>query len=134
MTETWNFINTGSKDPYYNMAMDEALLNFVSRGEVDPDIRFYTWNPARLSIGYFHRLLTVIDIDKVNETVFGFVMRQVVGLVVLHDKQLTYSVIVPESQPNMPSTVTEVYRVISQRLLYVFTNLVFDTYIAVPNT
>ncbi|WP_238137584.1 hypothetical protein, partial [Staphylococcus aureus] len=25
MTETWNFINTGSKDPYYNMAMDEAL-------------------------------------------------------------------------------------------------------------
>ncbi len=30
MTETWNFINTGSKDPYYNMAMDEALLNFVS--------------------------------------------------------------------------------------------------------
>lgn len=35
MTETWNFINTGSKDPYYNMAMDEALLNFVSRGEID---------------------------------------------------------------------------------------------------
>ncbi len=31
MTETWNFINTGSKDPYYNMAMDEALLNFVSK-------------------------------------------------------------------------------------------------------
>ena len=34
MTETWNFINTGSHDPYYNMAMDEALLNFVSRGEL----------------------------------------------------------------------------------------------------
>ena len=25
MTETWNFINTGSKDPYYNMAMDEVI-------------------------------------------------------------------------------------------------------------
>ena len=34
MTETWNFINTGSHDPYYNMAMDEALLNFVSRGKL----------------------------------------------------------------------------------------------------
>ena len=56
MTETWNFINTGSKDPYYNMAMDETLLNFVSRGEIDPVIRFYTWNPATLSIGYFQRL------------------------------------------------------------------------------
>ena len=34
MTETWNFINTGSHDPYYNMAMDETLLNFVSRGKL----------------------------------------------------------------------------------------------------
>ena len=40
MTETWNFINTGSNDPFYNMALDEALLNFVSRGEIDPVIRF----------------------------------------------------------------------------------------------
>ena len=39
MTEIWNFINTGSKT-YYNMAMDEALLNFVSRGEIDPVIDF----------------------------------------------------------------------------------------------
>ena len=53
MTETWNFINTGNQDPYYNMAMDEALLNFVSRGEIDPVIRFYTWNPATLSIDIF---------------------------------------------------------------------------------
>ena len=67
MTETWNFINTGSKDPYYNMAMDEALLNFVSRGEIDPVIRFYTWNPATLSIGYFQRLQKEIDIDNVTE-------------------------------------------------------------------
>ena len=28
MTETWNFINTGSKDPYYNMAMDGSVIKF----------------------------------------------------------------------------------------------------------
>ena len=61
MTETWNFINTGSQDPYYNMAMDEALLNFVSRGEIDPDF-IHT-----LSIGYFQRLQKEIDIEKVKE-------------------------------------------------------------------
>ncbi|EOB8064852.1 biotin/lipoate A/B protein ligase family protein [Staphylococcus aureus] len=132
MTETWNFINTGSKDPYYNMAMDEALLNFVSRGEIDPVIRFYTWNPATLSIGYFQRLQKEIDIDKVKEKGFGLVRRQTGGRGVLHDKELTYSVIVPESHPNMPSTVTEAYRVISQGLLEGFKNLGFDTYFAVP--
>lgn len=134
MTETWNFINTGSQDPYYNMAMDEALLNFVSRGEIDPVIRFYTWNPATLSIGYFQRLQKEIDIEKVNEKGFGLVRRQTGGRGVLHDKELTYSVIVPESHPNMPSTITEAYRVISQGLLEGFKNLGFETYFAVPRS
>ncbi|MCG2182935.1 lipoate--protein ligase family protein [Staphylococcus epidermidis] len=134
MTEIWNFINTGSKNPYYNMAMDEALLNFVSRGEIDPVIRFYTWNPATLSIGYFQRLQKEIDIDKVNEKGYGLVRRQTGGRGVLHDKELTYSVIVPESHPNMPSTVTEAYKIISQGLLEGFKNLGFETYFAIPRS
>ena len=134
MTEIWNFINTGSKNPYYNMAMDEALLNFVSRGEIDPVIRFYTWNPATLSIGYFQRLQKEIDIDRVKEKGYGLVRRQTGGRGVLHDKELTYSVIVPESHPNMPSTVTEAYKIISQGLLEGFKNLGFETYFAIPRS
>lgn len=134
MTEIWNFINTGSKNPYYNMAMDEALLNFVSRGEIDPVIRFYTWNPATLSIGYFQRLQKEIDIDKVKEKGYGLVRRQTGGRGVLHDKELTYSVIVPESHANMPSTVTEAYKIISQGLLEGFKNLGFETYFAIPRS
>lgn len=134
VTETWNFINTGSKDPYFNMAMDEALLNFVSRGEIDPVIRFYTWNPATLSIGYFQRLTKEIDIDKVEEKGYGLVRRQTGGRGVLHDKELTYSVIVPESHPGMPSTVTEAYRVISEGLLEGFKHLGFDASFAIPRS
>ncbi|MGO3049405.1 octanoyltransferase [Staphylococcus casei] len=134
MTETWNFINTGSNDPYYNMAMDEALLNFVSRGEIDPVIRFYTWNPATLSVGYFQRLTKEIDIEKVKAKGYGMVRRQTGGRGVLHDKELTYSVIVPESHPEMPSTVTEAYRVISEGLLEGFKLLGFDTYFAIPRS
>lgn len=134
MTETWNFINTGSHDPYYNMAMDEALLNFVSRGEIDPVVRFYTWNPATLTVGYFQRLKKEIDIDKVNEKGFGLVRRQTGGRGVLHDKELTYSVIVSEEHPNMPSTVTEAYRVISEGLLEGFKLLGFEAYFAIPRS
>ena len=134
MTEIWNFINTGSHDPYYNMAMDEALLNFVSRAEIDPVVRFYTWDPATLSVGYFQRLKKEIDIDKVKEKGFGLVRRQTGGRGVLHDKELTYSVIVPESHPNMPSTITEAYRVISEGLLEGFKLLGFDAYFAIPRS
>jgi lipoate-protein ligase A len=134
VTETWNFINTGSNDPFYNMALDEALLNFVSRGEIDPVIRFYTWNPATLSVGYFQRLTKEIDIDKVKEKGYGMVRRQTGGRGVLHDKELTYSVIVPESHPEMPSTITEAYRVISEGLLQGYKELGLDAYFAIPRS
>ena len=77
------FYKYWKQNPYYNMAMDEALLNFVSRGEIDPVIRFYTWNPATLSIGYFQRLQKEIDIDKVKEKGYGLVRRQTGGRGVL---------------------------------------------------
>ncbi|UXR79307.1 MULTISPECIES: biotin/lipoate A/B protein ligase family protein [unclassified Staphylococcus] len=134
MTETWHFINTGSHDPYYNMALDEALLNFVSRGEIDPVVRFYTWSPPTLSIGYFQRLEKEIDINKVQEKGYGLVRRQTGGRGVLHDKELTYSVIVPESHPDMPKTVTEAYRVISTGLLEGFKLLGFDAYFSIPRS
>ncbi|PXA47102.1 lipoate--protein ligase family protein [Staphylococcus pseudintermedius] len=134
MTETWHFMNTGSHHPYYNMALDEALLNFVSRGEIDPVVRFYTWNPPTLSIGYFQRLSKEIDIEKVKENGYGLVRRQTGGRGVLHDKELTYSVIVPEAHPDMPQTVTEAYRVISGGLLEGFKSLGFDAHFAVPRS
>ncbi|MDK4079650.1 biotin/lipoate A/B protein ligase family protein [Staphylococcus pseudintermedius] len=134
MTETWHFMNTGSHHPYYNMALDEALLYFVSRGEIDPVVRFYTWNPPTLSIGYFQRLSKEIDIEKVKEKGYGLVRRQTGGRGVLHDKELTYSVIVPEAHPDMPQTVTEAYRVISGGLLEGFKSLGFDAHFAVPRS
>lgn len=75
-----------------------------------------------------------IDIEKVKEKGYGLVRRQTGGRGVLHDKELTYSVIVPESHPKMPTTVTEAYRVISQGLLEGFKNLGFETYFAVPRS
>ncbi|MDU4600877.1 MAG: biotin/lipoate A/B protein ligase family protein, partial [Staphylococcus warneri] len=72
--------------------------------------------------------------EKVKEKGYGLVRRQTGGRGVLHDKELTYSVIVPESHPKMPSTITEAYRVISQGLLEGFKNLGFDTYFAVPRS
>ena len=77
MTEIWNFINTGSKNPYYNMAMDEALLNFVSRGEIDPVMILYLESCNTLN-RLLSRLQKEIDIDKVKEKGYGLVRRQTV--------------------------------------------------------
>lgn len=130
----WYFINSGPCSPSYNMALDEALLDWHSEGLIPPVVRFYEWNPATLSIGYFQSVEKEIDMDAIKQLGLGFVRRPTGGRGVLHEHELTYSVIVTESYPNMPATVTEAYRVISEGLLIGFQNLGLDAYFSIPDT
>lgn len=134
MTETWYFINSGPCRPSFNMALDEALMDWHSEGSIPPVIRFYEWNPATVSIGYFQRAERDIDLQAVKEQGLGFIRRPTGGRAVLHEHELTYSIIVSEQYPNMPKTVTEAYRVLSEGLLEGFRNLGMDAYFSVPET
>lgn len=130
--ETWLFIDSGVNTPAYNMAMDEALLDWHSKGLIPPVLRFYGWNPPGLSVGYFQKTNGKIDVDRARERGYELVRRQTGGRAVLHDDELTYSVIVDEDHPNMPKTVTEAYRVISQGLLEGFRNLGLKAEFSIP--
>lgn len=134
LKETWAFLDSGDSSPGFNMAMDEKLLQWHSEGSIPPMIRFYGWNPATLSIGYFQKVAKEIDLHKVKEAGLGFVRRATGGRAVLHEHELTYSVIVSEEHPKMPKSVTDAYRVISEGLLKGFQNLGFDAYFAIPKT
>ncbi|MGP3609466.1 MULTISPECIES: lipoate--protein ligase family protein [Anoxybacillaceae] len=132
--ERWRFIDSGDCSPAFNMALDEALLEWHSEGKIPPTVRFYGWNPPTLSVGYFQKVEKEIDMDAVRKNGLGFIRRPTGGRGVLHDKELTYSVIVSEAHPAMPETVTEAYRVISQGILEGFRLLGLDAYFAVPKT
>lgn len=132
--EVWRFIDTGNSSPSFNMALDEALLDWHSEGKIPPVIRFYGWEPATLSIGYFQKVEKEIDLEAVKAHGLGFVRRPTGGRGVLHEHELTYSVIVSEDHPEMPKTVTEAYRVISEGILKGFHQLGLDAYFAVPKT
>ncbi|WML47543.1 biotin/lipoate A/B protein ligase family protein [Neobacillus sp. PS3-34] len=132
--EVWRFIDSGSGSPSFNMALDEALLDWHSEGKIPPTIRFYGWDPATLSIGYFQKVEKEINMEAVREHKLGFVRRPTGGRGVLHEHELTYSVIVSEDYPEMPKTVTEAYRVISEGILKGFHQLGLEAYFAVPKT
>jgi lipoate-protein ligase A len=130
----WGFIDSGDCSPAFNMALDEALLTWHSVGKIPPIIRFYGWNPASLSIGYFQKVEREINMDAVNQYGLGFVRRPTGGRGVLHEHELTYSVIVKEDYPNMPKTVTEAYRFISEGILRGFHLLGLQADFAVPRS
>jgi lipoate-protein ligase A len=117
--EAWRFIHTGDRSPADNMAIDEAILTAHSEGKVPPTVRFYGWKPATLSIGYFQKAQEV-DADALEREGIGFVRRPTGGRAVLHDKELTYSIIVSETYPGIPRNVTDAYRVLSEGLLQGF--------------
>lgn len=106
----------------------------AQRRKNPPTIRFYGWEPATLSIGYFQRVAKEIRMEAVREKQLGFVRRPTGGRGVLHEHELTYSVIVSEAHPAMPKTVTEAYRVISTGLLEGFKALGLNAYFAVPDS
>ncbi|MFK7693116.1 biotin/lipoate A/B protein ligase family protein [Paenibacillus sp. HJGM_3] len=119
----WRFVHTGFGSPAYNMAVDEAILTAHSEGLVPPTVRFYGWDPPTLSIGYFQKAEQEVDFEAVERSGVGFVRRATGGRAVLHDKELTYSIIVSENYPGMPTTVNEAYRVLSEGLVLGFRKL-----------
>ncbi|EPD53618.1 hypothetical protein HMPREF1210_00441 [Paenisporosarcina sp. HGH0030] len=130
----WYFINSGACSPSFNMALDEALMDWHSDGILPPIVRFYGWAPATLSIGYFQNVQKEINMDAVKEHNLGFVRRPTGGRGVLHEHELTYSIIVSEDYQDMPATVTEAYRVLSEGLLIGFQKLGLNAYFSVPDT
>ncbi|CAM3765687.1 biotin/lipoate A/B protein ligase family protein [Marinicrinis lubricantis] len=122
----WRFIDSGNSSPEMNMAIDEAILTAHSEGKVPPTLRFYGWNPASLSIGYFQKAEEEVNFSELNEKGIGFVRRATGGRAVLHDQELTYSIIINEETPGLPKTVNEAYKVLSMGLLEGFKELQLD--------
>lgn len=122
----WRFVHTGNRSSAENMAIDEAMLTAHQEGITPPTVRFYGWNPATLSIGYFQQADKEVDFAALRSRDIGFVRRATGGRAVLHDRELTYSIIVSESYPGIPTSVTEAYRVLSMGLLQGFRNLGLD--------
>lgn len=132
--EKWYFINSGPCSGAYNMAMDEALLTMHSAGEIPPVIRFYEWAEPTLSIGYFQQAMKDMNIEAIRGQGIDFVRRPTGGRAVLHEHELTYSVIVSEKHPQMPKNVTDAYRVLSEGILKGFHHLGMDAYFSVPES
>lgn len=92
-----------------NMAVDEAILNEARfNGALRPTLRFYGWALPTVSVGYLQ--------DAAPFSCFGLpVVRRITGgRAVLHDMELTYSVVAGEANAVFSGGITGAYGIISK--------------------
>ncbi|MBI5361595.1 MAG: lipoate--protein ligase family protein [Planctomycetes bacterium] len=100
--ERWRLITTWGAEPSFNMGLDEALLESDA---CPPTLRFYTWKPDTLSLGYFQKFADVPGAEKA-----GAIVRRITGGGAIHHvKELTFSIAAPLDHPLYRGPVGESY-------------------------
>jgi lipoate-protein ligase A len=99
------------------MSRDLAILDEVAKAAAPPTLRFYTWSPPALSLGYFQQAEDVADIEACRRLGIEIVRRPTGGRALLHHRELTYSVAVPEGHPLIPTAVLPAYKFLSSAII-----------------
>jgi lipoyl(octanoyl) transferase len=100
--KAWRLITTWGADPAFNMGLDEALLESA---EGPPTLRFYSWRPDTLSLGYFQRFADVPGTEKA-----GAVVRRITGGGAIHHvRELTFSIAASLEHPLYRGPIADSY-------------------------
>jgi len=106
-----------------NMNIDENILNnSISSQEQDATFRLYAWKPACISLGR-NQNDSFINPEITKKYNIDVVRRLTGGRALLHDNEITYSFVAPESYLKNGGSVIESYKEISQILINVFNKL-----------
>ncbi|HEY9692460.1 MAG TPA: biotin/lipoate A/B protein ligase family protein [Oculatellaceae cyanobacterium] len=119
----WRLIPLIEASGSIQMAIDEWLLEQHRLGTHPPTLRFYTWHPAAISLGYHQRQYPEFwDNLTWQGTKLDLVRRPTGGRAVLHQDDLTYAVITSGLQ----GTRLQVYEQICEFLIQGWKELGLD--------
>lgn len=109
-----------------NMQIDSDLLEFAIKNELkEPIFRLYGWEPACVSLGR-NQKDDFLDYELLKSKNIDVVRRLTGGRALLHDNEITYSFICPESFLQNGSHIVSSYKEISQILIDKFKKLGID--------
>jgi lipoyl(octanoyl) transferase len=98
-----------------NMAVDEFLFERARRTAAT-FLRFYRWERPTASLGYAQDAHKAADLDFCRSNGIDVVRRMTGGKVVLHHRELTYSLASSDVE-TFTSTLSESYKLISRALV-----------------
>ena len=94
MTAKWRLVESGTVSPPESAALDEAMLEWHSRGHVPDTLHFYARSRPTVSVGYFQRVSESVDLDECARRGVEVVRRRSGGRSIYTDPgQLIYAVV-----------------------------------------
>jgi lipoyl(octanoyl) transferase len=120
--ERWLLLNSGPGAAGYNMAFDEALLEFA-RALKYPILRFYGWTEPAASFGYSQQYAEVSSVTLLRP----LVRRPTGGGLVPHNADWTYSLVFPPQHDWYQLRATESYARVHRWLQSAFARLNLET-------
>ena len=123
----WRLVRHDAHDAFFNMAVDEAILQARIEGETPNTLRLYRWRPSAVSIGRFQNTQNEVNLEACGIHGVDVVRRVSGGGAVYHDSEneLTYSVTVKREDLGTDD-VAEAYRRICNGLIETAHNLGVD--------
>lgn len=115
VTATWRLlIDSGPAEGAWNMALDRAIQLARSEGEVPPTLRLYRWVRPTVTLGRFQSAEGV-DREVAAREGIDVVRRFTGGRGVLHDDELTYSIVAGVAD-GIPRGTSASYRLLCSAL------------------
>lgn len=116
----WRFLDTGKGSAFFNMALDEAILNAVGKDASPPTFRLYEWNPSAVTFGYFQDIKRLINIERCKVDGVDITRRLTGGRAVFHKNEITYSVVSSTGDPCFGGNNIDTYQSINKVLVESF--------------
>jgi lipoate-protein ligase A len=120
----WRLIIDGPVDGARNMAIDRTVLHAHAEHAVPPTLRLYRWRVPTVTLGKFQPVEDV-DLELCSRLGIDVVRRPTGGRGVLHDDEVTYSV-VAGTRDGLPRGVAASYRMLCGALVEAYRTLGID--------
>jgi len=108
----------GARGGAANMAVDEAVLLAVGEGQAPATLRFYRWLEPTISLGYFQRY-EEFQAQEEEIRSLPMVRRQTGGGAILHDDEVTYSLVMPISDKGQSTDIADLYQLVHDAFIAV---------------
>jgi lipoate-protein ligase A len=110
---TWRLLGYDKNSAFENMAIDEAIFRETIKNQKQPTLRFYGWQPAAISLGYFQEFQNEVHFTQCQRSGVDIVRRLTGGKAVFHSDEITYSLVAGTSEDIFPGNIVGTYEKIS---------------------